>query len=206
MFPHPVCTKETRVSNNTRLNREQNININQSNLYNEAFPSFSGTPDQFLRTQSSSIHQPIPFQHDHYMIDRFSNVQSQPRNQQNGTNMMDFRQVSTRDIGKNRYDGPVQKGFQMDYFMTNYETLNKINPQNHYIDSQFGNRNPTNINRDNMEKQRLHDRKEFMYHQGGNLNNFVDITPQNTRKERNDINTSAYVPMARTLALPKDKI
>jgi hypothetical protein len=199
MFPHPVCTKETRVSNNSRMNRE--LNINQSNLYNEAFPTFSGTPDQFLRTQSSSIHQPIPFQHDHYMIDRFSNI-----NQQNGTNRMDFRQVSTRDIGKSRNDEPVQKGFQMDYFMTNYETLNKMNPQNHYMDGQFGNRNPTNINRDNMEKQRLQDRKQFMNHQGGNLNNFVDITPQNTRKERNDINTSAYVPMARTLALPKDKI
>jgi hypothetical protein len=74
------------------------------------------------------------------------------------------------------------------------------------MDDVYGNRNPVNTRRDQMEKTRLQERKEFMNQQGGMMNHFVDLTPQYTRKDKPDINTSSYVPMARTLAIPKDHL
>ena len=191
MFPRAQCTKETRTSNDNRRTREL-------------------TPEEFLRPMSSSTNQPIPFRHEHYMLDPFSSQISHqsPIFQQNGQSIMnDHWSQSTRDIGKNRYDTPVQKSMQNDYFMANYETLNQMNGQNPFIMGDIsGNRNPVNTRRDQMEKMRLQEKKEFMSQQGGMMNNFVDMTPQHTRKEKPNMNTSTYVPMARTLAIPKDHL
>ncbi len=198
MFPHPECTKETRTSNSNRYQQQQHRNI---------------TPDEFLKTQSSSIHQPLNFRHDHYMIDPFSNqISNQPANMQGYGNMIiQNTPINTRDIGKMRYDQPVQSSFQNDYFMKNFETFNQMHPVNRIFEDEMqmnhlGNFNPVDNRRNQMEKTRLHDKKQFMNHQGGNLNNFVDLTPQHTRRDKPDVNTSKYTPMARTLAIPKDKL
>jgi hypothetical protein len=224
MFPHPTCTKETRTTNQKR----QDSNFPQQSIvqspplmgYSQHTPMFHEMnspsqfyhqqqnqqqhPDQFLRTMSSSVHQPMAFQHEHYMMDPFSN---NIRNQNQSQQMIDRVQQNTRDIGKSRFDAPVQQSFQTNYFMQNYESLNHISNQRMENDMNlFVDRNPVNQRRDNIEKTRLQDRREFMNTQGGNLHNFADLTPQYTRKERHNVNTSKYVPMAKTLALPKDKI
>ena len=191
MFPRAECTKETRTSNENRRTREL-------------------TPEEFLRPISSSTNQPIPFRHDHYMIDPFSSQISHQSSvfQQNGQSIIDGNwSQSTRDIGKSRYDTPVQKTMQNDYFMANYETLNQMNGSNPYIMGDIStNRNPVNTRRDQMEKTRLQEKKEFMSQQGGMMNNFVDMTPQHTRKDKPNMNTSTYTPLARTLAIPKDHL
>ncbi len=190
MFPRAQCTKETRTSNDNRRIQEM-------------------SPEEFLRPMSSSTNQPIPFRHDHYMIDPFSSQISHQSFQQTGRNIMEPQwSQSTRDIGKNRYNAPVQSHIQNDYFMANYETFNKMNGGSnvgmiHDMDIQ---RNPVNTRRDQLEKSRLRDRKEFMNQQGGMMNGFVDLTPQHTRKDKPEMNTSSYVPMARTLAIPREQL
>jgi|LauGreDrversion4_2_1035121.scaffolds.fasta_scaffold13753_3 hypothetical protein len=224
MWPHPQCTKETRTSNQKNQERqlfqhslpgapvmgyipnqggmfESVPNRNQPNHQNPS--SF----EQYLKMSSSSTNQPLSYHHDHYMMDPYA---QHIRNQQGGgQQMIDRIQQNTRDIGKMKYNEPVQKNFQQDYFMMNYETLNNVNRGVPMIDRDghdFSNRNPTSEQRDMMEKTRNRDRNHFMAHQGGNLMNFVDLNPQYTRKERNNVNTGSYIPMARTMAIPKDKI
>ena len=61
--------------------------------------------------------------------------------------------------------------------------------------------------RDNLEKNRQSDTQQFRSVQGGPISNFQDIRYVNTRTNKNnDINTSSYTPMARTLAIPKEQI
>ena len=38
------------------------------------------------------------------------------------------------------------------------------------------------------------------------LSNFNELTCENTRKNKADLNSSKYVPMARTMAIPKENI
>ncbi len=161
--------------------------------------------DTYLRSKSSSQHQPLVNNHEHYMMDPYA---YQMHGGMNGGVMVDRVQKNTRDIGKMRYnDVPVQQGFQQNYFMSNYETLNEIQRGVPGVtDNILVDRNPVNTRRDMVEKERTEDRKQFMQYQGGNMNAFVDLNPQYTRKERNQINSSSYVPMARTLAIPRDKI
>ncbi len=232
MWPHPQCTKETRTTNQKNQERQQHSNFfqhslpgapvmgyipNQSNMFesvpnrNQPNNNNQAPFEQYLKMSSSSTNQPLSYQHDHYMMDPYA---QHIRNQQSGSGgsgpqMIDRIQQNTRDIGKMKYNEPVQKNFQQDYFMMNYETLNNVNRGVPMIDvnnHDFSNRNPTSENRDMMEKTRNRDRNHFMAHQGGNLMNFVDLNPQYTRKERNNVNTGSYIPMARTMAIPKDKI
>ena len=70
----------------------------------------------------------------------------------------------------------------------------------------FLTRNPVNSRRDAMEKLRNTERKSFINDQGGLMNNFVDFNLENTRKDKREINTTNYVPMPRTLAIPKENI
>lgn len=227
MWPHPQCTKETRTTNQKNQEKEQNHSMyfqhslpgapvmgyipNQSSMF-ESVPQQRNIPqnppfEQYLKMSSSSTNHPLSYHHDHYMVDPYA---QHIRNQQGQQpQMIDRIQQNTRDIGKMKYNEPVQKNFQQDYFMMNYETLNNVNRGVPMIDRDghdFSQRNPTSENRDMMEKTRNRDRNHFMAQQGGNLMNFVDLNPQHTRKERNNINTGAYVPMARTMAIPKDKI
>ncbi len=201
MFPRAECTKETRSSNQQRYQQHQQ----------------PMNPEEFLRPVSSSMHQHMPFRHDHYSVDPFSSqiLHQSPVFQQNGERMLHPLQShqshlpqSTRDIGKNRFNTPVQSTMQNQYFMANYETLNQLqgggNP--FIMEDIQANRNPVNTKRDQMVKTRLQDKKEFLNQQGGMMNRFVDLTPQYTRKDKPEINTSSYVPMARTLAIPKEHL
>lgn len=230
MFPHPTCTKDTRSNNHTRIVQNGNQHsdtfmIGMGNIQG-SYASFTNpnefyrgrgqnremSTEDFLRTQSSSIHQSIDYQHDHYIKDPFSNdIRNQPSRHQTLPPILNDvyhrTQQNTRDIGKNRYDSlPVQSSFQSDYMMQNFETFNQFQRNIPIMDPFMENRNPTNTQRDRLEKQRLQERKEFLTTQGGNLHNFVDLNPVYTRKERNNIQTNQYVPMPRTLALPKDKL
>jgi hypothetical protein len=85
--------------------------------------------------------------------------------------------------------------------MTNFETLNGHQEINHFLE-----RNPVNTRRDQLEKIRNSDRHHFLEKQGGNLHNFTNFQTQNTRKVRNDINTNSYVPMGKTMAIPKENL
>ena len=58
----------------------------------------------------------------------------------------------------------------------------------------------------NLEKSRNTDRQDFLKSQGGVLNNYSDFKCENTRKNKTEINSSNYIPMPRTMAIPKDII
>lgn len=89
--------------------------------------------------------------------------------------------------------GTVQSGIQGDpgsqYFFQNFETLNKIAENEEHI-NRFMDRNPVNTRRDEVEKERLADRKQFMSSQGGmmapttNVGALSEITPQQTRRNK----------------------
>jgi hypothetical protein len=87
--------------------------------------------------------------------------------------------------------GAVQGAIQGDpgsqYFFQNFETLNKIAENEEQI-NRFMDRNPVNTRRDEVEKERLVDRKQFMSSQGGMMGSHVgtlsEITPQQTRRNK----------------------
>ena len=89
--------------------------------------------------------------------------------------------------------GTVQSGIQGDpgsqYFFQNFETLNKIAENEEQI-NRFIDRNPVNTRRDEVDKERLADRKQFMSSQGGmmapttNVGALSEITPQQTRRNK----------------------
>jgi hypothetical protein len=99
------------------------------------------------------------------------------------------------EIGqRRRCAGPsatVQSGIQGDpgnqYFFQNFETLNKIAENEEHI-NRFMDRNPVNTRRDEVEKERLADRKQFMSSQGGMMatrpGTLSEITPQQTRRNK----------------------
>ena len=190
------------------LNSGNNASYHQQNYNQRQIIENSDRLNQdiFLRMKSSSTPTPINNQHDHYMIDRNAN---------NISNLdMERGMQNTRNIGRMKYNEPVQTQFQQSggYFMNNFETLNNMNrgvPMFDNIDTttnKFLERNPVNTRRDQMEKERNADKNKFMEVQGGVMNNFVDMNPQYTRKGRQNVNSSSYVPMARTLAIPKENI
>ncbi len=182
---------------NTRPNSQQNTGRQPIGGMNE-YSRFD--EDAYLRSKSSSTHIPIDYNHEGYMKDQYS------------TQIMGQIPANTRNIGKMKVDEkPIQQCFQQDYFMSNFETLNHMNKgvpmfDNNEFTNHFMDRNPTNTRRDQEEKARLNDNRSFKNYQGGPMNSFVDLNPQYTRKEKNNINSSSYVPMARTLALPRDKV
>ena len=85
-------------------------------------------------------------------------------------------------------------------------TFDDLNHQNNQEINKYLNRNPVNSRRDTIEKIRNEDKQDFMKTQGGLLSNFTDIKIENTRKDKNVINSSNYIPMPRTMAIPKEKI
>merc|ERR1711991_1086841 len=161
---------------------DEEINKNKKNM-------------EYKFPQISNQSKPINNKHDNYMFDRNAEIFFN-QNQGNYLNP-----VNTR-IGQ---DKPVQNNFQNEYtqnfFMSNFETINKHQENNMFID-----RNPVNTRRDQIEKTRNLDRNNFLKTQGGNLNNFTEFQYENTRKDKNSIDISSYIPNSKTLALPKDKI
>jgi hypothetical protein len=151
--------------------------------------------NDFLRPMISNIPHPLNCNHENYIMDNDAKAMYQ----------LDIERssISTRNNVIDVKRTPVQQSIQNNYYTTNYETLNHNNNQevNNYLT-----RNPVNTRRDNMEKIRLEDRQDFLKMQGGNLNNFADLRFENTRKNKVEINSSNYLPMPRTMAIPKENI
>ena len=136
---------------------------------------------------------PLRYNHEHYSLD--NNMSSQNFD-------IERSSISSRNETINSKK-PVQSNFQNNYYTMTFDDLNHHNNQeiNKYL-----NRNPVNSRRDTIEKIRNEDKQDFMKTQGGLLSNFTDIKIENTRKDKNIINSSNYVPMPRTMAIPKEKI
>ena len=155
--------------------------------------------EDFWRPKMSNESKPISNGHENYIFDKNANLFYQ-----NNTDNY-FKPINSRM----EKEGPVQTSFQKDNFhssfqnnyMNNYETLNSKQEINHYLE-----RNPVNTRRDNMEKTRNNDTNNFLTKQGGNLHNFTDFKVENTRKDRKGIDTNSYIPMGKTMAIPKENL
>ena len=144
--------------------------------------SIQNNNKDFLRPVISNASIPLYYNHENYMNDK-GNFDLE-RSISSSRNDKDYR--------------PVQSQMQ-----SNYQFFNNNNNNN--IINEF--RNPVNTRRDNLEKSRQTDTQQFRSVQGGPISNFQDIRYVNTRTNKNnDINTSSYTPMARTLAIPKEQI
>jgi hypothetical protein len=187
MFPHPECTKQTRTlqqNNNNQNNSIQNNSIQNNSIQNN---SIQNNNKDFLRPVISNPSIPLYYNHDSYMNDK-------------GKKNYNFDVERSITSSRNDKDyRPVQSQMQ-----SNYQFFNNNNNNNNII-NEF--RNPVNTRRDNLEKSRQSDTQQFRSVQGGPISNFQDIRYVNTRTNKNnDINTSSYTPMARTLAIPKEQI
>lgn len=150
--------------------------------------------DDFFRPRLSNIGVPINSKHDHYMLDMnaqsFYDIERSSISTRNNSNL----------IEKNN---PVQNSFQNNYHTMQFD--NKTNDNNQEV-NKFLTRNPVNTKRDDIEKTRNLERQNFLKIQGGPLTNFNDFKVENTRKGRNEINSSSYVPMPKTMAIPTNNI
>ena len=202
------------IQNISNINQEinQNINqeINQNNSYISQFnlqSSFTKQTrcnnnfntncyrDDFFRPRISNIGTPINYNHDNYMLD--VNAQTFYDIERSG--------MCTRNNNNNLLDKgvPVQNSFQNNYAMMQFD--NKTNDNNEEI-NKFLTRNPVSTKRDDLEKSRNKECQNFMKIQGGTLSNYNDLMIENTRKGRVEINSNNYIPMPKTMAIPKDNI
>ena len=150
--------------------------------------------NDFLRPIISNVPTPLNYNHENYIVDSNALMMHQLD--------LDRSSISTRntyiDMKK-----PVQHDFQDNYFRLNFDTLNHNNTQEI---NKVSDRNPVNTRRDNLEKVRNQERQDFMKSQGGVMSNFTDFRVENTRKDKKEINSSNYIPMPRTMAIPKENI
>lgn len=151
--------------------------------------------NDFFRPIISNNPVVITSNHDHYMVDKYALT--------NNHYDIERSSISTRNNIIDSKKPVVQQSFQNDYYTMNFDNMNFKNEQE---TNQFFNRNPVNTRRDNLEKVRNTEREEFMKTQGGIMSNFNDIRFENTRKDKKEINSSNYVPMPRTMAIPKENI
>jgi len=161
-------------------------NTKQPKTYNQDFlkPILSNTPE------------PLSFSHDNYVPDKYSQMIFK--------NDLERGSISTRNIVVSDRK-PVQNAFQNNY----YNIHDNLNDNFKNLDgntNRFLIRNTVNTRRDNFDKIRNIEKSEFMKFQGGNLENFTDFKIENTRKYKDEINTNRYVPMPRTMAIPKENI
>ena len=188
--------------------------------------TYSMQQDDFWRPKMSNESIPINNKHENYIFDKNANLfyeqQKQHQNQFLNQQHQFMQPINTRidsscykpssynqENINSSYNIPnnniVQKNIHYNQIsnniMNNFDTLNGHQEVNHYLE-----RNPVNTRRDQMEKIRNNDRHQFLEKQGGNLYNFADFQTTNTRKVRNDINTSNYIPMGKTMAIPKENI
>ena len=147
-----------------------------------------------FRPMISNTSIPLRYNHEHYTLDNNHALH------QNFD--LERSSISSRNDCSNNKN-PVQSNFQNNYYTMTFDDLNHQNNQeiNKYLS-----RNPVNSRRDLIEKVRNEDRQDFMKSQGGILSNFTDLKVENTRKDKNTINSSNYIPMPRTMAVPKEKI
>ena len=189
-FWRPKMSNDSKPLNNKHENyifdknaslfyEQQKIQQNQYQQYNQQQQQQNQQPfhDNFM--------QPLSTRLDHTSYSPESTLPSFQNSQNN-----------SYSVQKSMQDNQISKSI-----MTNFETLNGHQEVNHFLE-----RNPVNTRRDQLEKIRNSDRNHFLEKQGGNLHNFADFQTQNTRKVRNDINTNSYVPMGKTMAIPKEHL
>lgn len=183
---HPEYTKKTRCDNNLKSDNNRNTD--------------------FFRPMLSNPQVPMTYNHESYYYD--NNMYNQTNSYNNNFDNMDIERssLSTRNnIASSRK--PVQTNFQNDYYTMNYDTLNNsLNSMNDVDANKYLTRNPVNTRRDMLEKERNLDKQEFMRTQGGYLNNIPEFNYQSTRKGKPQINSSNYIPMPCTRAIPKENI
>ena len=180
LAPYPQHTKQTRCNNN--------LNVENKN--------------DFFRPIISNVPTPITNKHENYLIDEIALTM---HNNELQTHHYDIERssISTRNDVINVKKSAVQQSFQNDYYTMSFDNMNH---QNNQEVNKFLNRNPVDTRRDNLEKNRNIERQEFLKSQGGMLSNFQDLSYKNTRKDKVEINSSNYIPMPRTLAIPKENI
>jgi hypothetical protein len=194
---------------NSEQNSENNSYISQFNSSNILNPQPSFTKqtrcnnnfnvscyrDDFFRPHIRNIGTPINSNHEHYMLDM--NAQSFYDIERSG--------MCTRNNNNNliQRNTPVQNAFQNNYHTMQFD--NQTHDNNEEV-NKFLTRNPVNTKRDDLEKSRNLERQNFLKTQGGTLSNYNDFKIENTRKGRTEINSNNYIPMPRTLAIPKDNI
>jgi hypothetical protein len=159
-------------------------NTKQPKTYNQDFlkPILSNTPE------------PLRCSHDNYMLDSYATMIF--------NNDLERGSISTRNFQESARK-PVQNAFQNNYYNFN-DTVN--NDFKNLDTNNFLTRNTVNTRRDNFDKIRNIEKNEFMKFQGGNLGNYTDFKIENTRKDKKEINTNGYIPMPRTMAIPKENI
>ena len=146
-----------------------------------------------LRPVTSNQSIPINSNHDHYIFD--SSIYGGDRNSRDQNFDMTRNSISSRT--------QVQQNFQNNYYTMSFDNMNNHNNQEI---NNFLTRNPVNTRRDNIEKVRNSETQDYMKTQGGILGNFIDIKHENTRKYKDEINSSNYIPMPKTMAIPKENV
>jgi hypothetical protein len=185
---------------------ENHFNTNFSNDIRKPMNSIQSVP---LNMNNQTAYQPMTnymFEHNmHYQYDVNKNlgigipVNSNQQYDRNGDlNGMGQRRRCAGVVQANN-----QKNMMDQYSFQNFETLNKIAEKEEEI-NRYMDRNPVNTRRDEVDKERLLDKKKFMNAQGTAMNNFNDLTPKNTRSDSRSIVQTNYIPNGRTLAQPRD--
>jgi len=151
----------------------------------------------FFRPIISNTSIPLRYNHEHYTLDNNKILRQNYDIERNS--------ISSRNEFINTKK-PVQSNFQNNYYTMTFDDLNHQNNQDNQETNKYLNRNPVNTRRDTLEKERNVDKQDFLKSQGGVLSNFTDIKVENTRKNKNTINSSTYIPMPRTMAIPKEQI
>ena len=209
---------ETRKDKNQVLyNKEDSYTSQFNNHFNNNFNNdirkgINSAPTVPLNpSMNPSIKSNISnymFEHNmHYNYDANKNLGiGVPTNSnQNYDRNIDYESMGQR----RRSTGVVQNNMQgNNYAFQNFETLNKISEKEEEI-NRYMERNPVNTRRDEIEKSRLIDKKEFMNMQGGTTNNnhnFNDLKGQNTRKNDNHSIQTNYIPNGRAMAIPREMI
>ncbi len=183
---------------------ESNFNSNFSNDIRKGMNSAPSTPLNPVQKQGHMAN--YMFEHNmHYNYDANRNLGlGIPTN----SNQSYDRNGDMNGMGQRRRTANVvQNNMQnSSYAFQNFETLNKIAEKEEEI-NRYMDRNPVNTRRDEIEKSRLTDKKDFMNLQGGTMNqnhNFSDLKPQNTRKNENHGIQTNYIPNGRNMAIPRE--
>ncbi len=183
---------------------ESNFNSNFTNDIRKGMNSAPSTPLNPVQGQGHMAN--YMFEHNmHYNYDANRNLGlGIPTN----SNQSYDRNGDSNGMGQRRRTANVvQNNMQnSSYAFQNFETLNKIAEKEEEI-NRYMDRNPVNTRRDEIEKSRLVDKKDFMNIQGGTMNsnhNFGDLKPQNTRKNENHGIQTNYIPNGRNMAIPRE--
>ena len=164
-------------------NTKQIRSENSTNVKN-----VSNNRNDFLKPMMTNESIPLNYNHSHYEKQNYD---------------IERTTVSTRKDYLDETKKPIQSSFQNNYYTMSFEDLQH---QNTHEINKFLTRNPANTRRDNIEKQRNTDTQTFLTSQGGMMSNYSNFNVENTRKYKDELNSSIYVPMPRTMAIPKEHV